>query len=461
MKVSVDGGTPVRVSASVRNGSGVSWVGDSIFFAEARGISRVSANGGEPEMVVEAEADERLSFARLLPDGRTVLFTATSNDSPNRIMSHSLATGERRVLVDGASDARYLSSGHLLFRVEATLRAVHFDLDELEVVGGATAVVENIAPVSIVGGSDTGGAYVSVSENGNLIYLPAAVQDNRLTWVSRQGVGEPLPTPLAAYAGASISPDGARLALELDGDLWLYDIARGAMSRLTFTADNLRPVWTSDGTTIVFASRRGGSHQLHTVPTDGSGKVMRLESSALARHPDGSSPDGSIVFHEHYPDRRSDLWVLEMEKGEERPFLQTEFNERLADVSPDGRWLAYTSDESGQDEVYARPYPDGGAKVVISTGGGRNPLWSSDGDELFYRDRDRLLAVSCREVGGALEAGRPLELFQSDILFADWSYDVAPGGERFLVVASEVKTRWQVNVVLNWFQELKRLVPSP
>ena len=256
-------------------------------------------------------------------------------------MSHSLDTGERRVLVDGGSDARYLPTGHLVYRVGATLQAVPFDLDALEVAGGASTVVEEVAPV-VSGRGDRGEAHFAVSESGSLVYLSGGIEDSRLVWVNRQGVSEPLSAPPAAYGGAQISPDGARLAIWLDADIWLYDIARGAMSRLTFTADNSRIVWTPDGEAIVFASRRSGADQLFWQRADGSGEAEQLTTGELARHPDAISADGAVLtFHEHHPDNNTDLWVLEMEGDREpRPFLRTEFHERVADVSPDGRWLA-------------------------------------------------------------------------------------------------------------------------
>ena len=461
-KAPVGGGTPVSLSAA-SNPLGVSWVGDAIYFAEARGILRVSANGGEPEVVVEPEENEQLSFPRLLPDGRTLLFTLTRSGQSNRlIMSHSLVTGARRVLVDGGSDARYLPTGHLVYRVGATLQAVPFDLDALEVAGGATTVVEGVAPV--VGSTDSAGAHFAVSESGSLVYLAGGIADNRLVWVSRQGVSEPLSAPPAAYAGARISPDEARLAIQLESDIWLYDIARGAMSRLTFTSDNLYPVWTPDGEKIVFGSRRNGAYQLFWQPADGSGEAEQITTGELDRHPDAISPDGTVlVFHEHHADNNTDLWVLEMEGDREpRPFLRNEFHERIANVSPDGRWLSYTSNESGQNEVYVRPFPDGGAKILVSTGGGGNAVWSRDGRELFYRNSDQLMAVPI-DSGDELTVGAPTFLFESSFSVPNPVpniFDVTADGERFLVVESNIRARGELQVVLNWFEELERLVPT-
>ena len=249
----------------------------------------------------------------------------------------------------------------------------------------------------------------------------------------------------------------------LDDDIWLYEMTRGAMSRLTFTADNSRPEWTPDGEAIVFASRRSGVDQVFRQPADGSGEVEQLTTGELERHPDAFSPDGSVLtFHEHHPDNLTDLWVLEMEGDHEpRPFLRTEFHERNGKVSPDGRWLAYTSDESGETEVYVRPFPDGGGKILISTGGGGNPVWSADGRELFYRDPDRVMAVPVH-LGDELTVDAPTFLFEStfyDPIIAPDAFDVAADGERFLVVESNAIERGELHIVLNWFEELERLVP--
>ena len=393
-KAPVGGGTPVHLCSTAGGPHGVTWVGDSIYFADQRGIVRVSANGGEPEVVVEPGEGESLYFPQLLPDRRTLLFTVAGGGRSNPLtVSYALDTEKRRILIDGGSDARYVPAGHLVYRVGTTLQAVRFDPAELEIAGGATTVVEDVG--SVVGWADRGGAHFTVADTGSLFYLSGAAEEARLVWRDRKGVREPLSTPPALYRGVQISPDGARLVIVLDDDIWLYDVTRGAMSRLTFTADNSRPEWTPDGEAIVFASRRSGADQVFRQPADGSGEAEQLTTGELDRHPDGLSPNALVLaFHEHHPDNQTDLWVLEMEGDHEpRPFLRTEFHERNGTVSPDGRWLTYTSDESGQTEVYGRPFPDGGGKILISTGGGGNPVWSADGRELFYRDPDRVMAV--------------------------------------------------------------------
>ena len=464
-KSPVSGGTPVNVSPASRQ-HGISWVDDKIYFAEwgsAQGrIVRMSANGGEPEVLVEPEDNERLYFPRLLPDGHTLVFTSKKvGQSKPLIMSYSLDTGERQVLVDGGSDAHYLSSEHLVYRVGFTLQAVRFELDALEVAGGASTVVEGVAPV--VGGGDRGGAQFAVSESGSLFYLSGDIGDQPVVWVDRQGEREPLALPPALYRDARISPDETSLAILLDDDIWLYDITRGAMSRLTFTADNNRHFWTPDGKAIVFDSQRNGTDHVFWQPADGSGEAEQLTTGELDRHPEAISPDGSfLVFHEHYPENQTDLWVLEMNgDGETRLFLRTEFFERFAEVSPDGRWLAYVSNESGEAEVQVRPFPDGGGKTIVSTDSGSRPAWSADGRELFYSEGRRVMAVPV-ELGEELTVGAPTFLFQASFdhpIFAS-AFDVTADGERFVLVESPSQARAELHVVLNWFEELKRLVPT-
>jgi len=332
----------------------------------------------------------------------------------------------------------------------------------LEVVGGATTVVEGVA--AVVGGGDQGGAQFAVSESGSLFYLAGGIADSSLVWVDRQGEREPLALPPGLYRGARISPDGTSLATVRDDDIWLYDITRGAMSRLTFTADNSRAFWTPDGKAIVFASQRNGTDHVFWQPADGSGEAEQLTTGELDRHPEAISPDGSVIaFHEHYPDNQTDLWVLEMDGDREtRLFLHTEFYERFAEVSPDGRWLAYVSDESGQHEVQVRPFPDGGGKTVVSTDGGSSPVWSADGRELFYREGRRVMAVPV-ELGDELTVGTPTFLFESsfaDRVFGSESLDVTADGERFVIVESKSQARAELHVILNWFEELERLVPT-
>ena len=464
-KVQASGGIPVTLCA-VQNPPALSWeMDDAIYFGGARAILRVAASGGEPEVIIAVKEGERASFPRLLPDGNTLLFTLRRTGESNPlIMSHDLDGGRQRLLVDGGSDARYLATGHLVYRVGDALHVVPFDVESLEVAAtGAIAVVDDVSP-TFSAGDDTGGAQFSVSDNGSLVYIQGALVDVGLLWVNRQGESEPVPASAGNYQGARISPDGARLAIVLNRDIWLYDISRSALSRLTFTADNSRAVWRPDGQRVVFASTRSGVDQLFWKAADGSGEAERLTTGELPRHPDAISPDGSlVVFHEHDPQNRTDLWVLELDGSREaRPFLRTEFHERLAAVSPNGRWLAYTSDESGREEVYARPFPNGGAKVLISTDGGGGPVWSKGGRELFYRNSNRLMAVEVSS-GDELTPGVVTLLFEKSFPISNFvpnRFDATPGGERFLVLESRGGGAAEIQVVLNWFEELERLVPT-
>jgi eukaryotic-like serine/threonine-protein kinase len=472
-KSPVSGGTPVSLTATTRQ-HGVSWVDDTIYFAEwvsgPGRIVRMSSNGGETEVLVEPKENERLYFPRLLPDGRTLLFTvARSGSSKFTVETQSLATKDRRVLVDGGSDAHYLASGHLVYRVGSTLQAARFDVDTLEVKGPAATVVEGVMPV--VGGGDRGGAQYAVSDSGTLFYLAGEAQNQRLAWVDRKGKSEPLAFPLALYGGATLSPDERMLAVELDRDIWIYDIFRGSTRRLTFTEDNGFPLWTPDGQYVLFASNRRGVDQIFRRRSDGSGEAEPLTTGELRRHPDSVSPDGSsVVFHEHHPDHGTDIWTLDLDANHEsRLFLRTPFDEQLGTVSPDGRWLAYVSNESGGNEVYVTPFPAGGSKTPISTGssgdviwsGVGSPVWSADGKDLFYRDGNRLMAVSV-ELGDTIRVGVPTFLFESPFTspVTTNAFDVTADGERFLVMAANETAAVELHVVLNWYSELERILPA-
>jgi len=331
---------------------------------------------------------------------------------------------------------------------------------------------------------NTWGVHLSISDRGSLVYVPggAAEGESTLVWVDRKGAEQPLAAPPRPYNIPRFSPDGRLLAVETltPPEIWVYDIPRGTLSRLTFEG-GARPLWSPDGKRIAFHSARAGKPpNLFWKPADGSGPEERLTTSDHSQTPHSWSPDGQVLaFTDIAPTTGQDIWVLPLEgdpsaalrtEGRKpRLFLQTTFSEGGAKFSPDGRWLAYGSDESGRTEIYVQPFPGPGGKWQISTNGGTEPFWARNG-EIFYRNGNQLMVVETKTQPGSqpiFSAGTPRLLFEGPYVttgIAVTNYDVTADGQRFLMVkpvAQQGAAANQINVVLNWFEELKRRVPVP
>ncbi len=342
---------------------------------------------------------------------------------------------------------------------------VPFDLAALEVTGDSVPVVQGVRQNAPGGAVDYG-----ISDNGTLVYVPStstAGLNRTLVWVDREGLATPLIEDRQAYRRPRLSPDGQRVAVEVqsvaNSDIWIYDIGRGTRMRLTVEGTNQSPVWTPDGTRVTFSSNRDGPPDLYWKPADGSGQAELLLNMNSQNNlvPSSWSPDGeSLAFYN--ANGPGDIWALPRE-GDASTFVATAFDERSPMFSPDGRWLAYVSNESGRDEVYVQPYPGPGGKWPISTEGGTEPRWSADGRELFYRLGDKMMVVEVRSEP-AFSSERPQLVFEVPYLrdqFGTSNYDISPDGQRFLMIKEEGGQQAQINVVLNWFEELKRLVPTP
>ena len=342
---------------------------------------------------------------------------------------------------------------------------VPFDLAALEVTGDSVQVVQGVRQET------PGFVDYSISDNGTLVYVPSTGGlESTLVWVDRQGLATPLVEDRQAYSRPRLSPDGQRVAVAVQSvantDIWIYNIGRGTRMRLTVEGnDNSAPVWTPDGTRVTFTSDRDGPRDLYWKPADGSGQaelLLNMNSQNILR-PTSWSPDGeSLAFYAVAATR--DIWVLPR-GGDASPFVATAFGEGSPLFSPDSRWLAYVSNESGRDEIYVQPYPGPGGKWPISTEGGTEPVWSVDGRELFYRLGDKMMVVEVQSEP-AFSSGRPQLVFEEPYLrdrFGTSNYDISPDGQRFLMIkaAEEEPGPGQINVVTNWFEELKRLVPTP
>ena len=472
-KVSISGGAPVTLGAAT-NAYGSSWgQNDTIGFGQGvQGIWKVPASGGKPEVLipVDSEKDEIAHGPQILPDGQAVLFTLGTAGmawDESQIVVQSLETGERKVLINGGRDARYAPTGHLVYTREETLLAVPFDLAKLEVTGGPVPIVEGVQQAEA-----SGAAQFSFSNSGSLVYLPSGqeVLSTTLVWVNRQGQMTPLAENQRSYQHPRLSPDGKRIAGGIrsgtDLDIWIYDIDRDTHTRLTFEGVNGRPVWTLDGKRVAFDSSRSGTVDLYWKLADGSGEAeLLLKGEGGLQRLVTWTPDGQILaFAGQDANRGYDILILPLEGDRTpAPFLATSFDERAPAFSPDGHWLAYISNESGKNEVYVQPYPGPGGKRLISTNGGTEPVWSADGRELFYRQGIQIMAVAV-ETQPTFTTGTPQVLFAGSEYPADpaghQGYDVSADGQRFLMVRSQQGIgATSLYVVLNWFEELKRLAP--
>jgi len=372
----------------------------------------------------------------------------------------------------GGRDARYVETGHLVYARSGTLLAVPFDLARLEVTGGPVPLVEGVRDA----GATTGATHFSVSVDGSLVYVPGGPDQEaqrRLVWVNRTGAEQPVAAPARVYDTPRLSPDGRRVVVEvgLPTQLWVYDLARDTLTRLTFEGgNNHAPVWTPDGKRIAFYSDREGlPTRIFWQLADGGGGLERLTSGGEGGNPvvQSWSADGQLlVFHQVHLQTQRDIMVFRLSDRKVEPFLRTPFTEGGARFSPDGRWLAYASNESGRPEVYVQPYPGPGGKWQISTDGGAEPVWNRNGRELFYRSGNKMMAVETT-TQPTFSAGKPRMLFEGQYLTNDFpnlsaAYDVSGDGQRFLMVkeTEAARSTAQINVVLNWFEELKQRVPT-
>jgi len=472
-KVSVSGGAALTLG-DVAQPNGASWGSQGLIaFAPTPfgALQQVSDAGGTPQPLTRIEKGELSQrWPEFLPGSTAVLFAGgptAGNWSNAEVAVHSVETGVRRNLVQEATNPRYAPSGHLVYAERGSLMAVPFDLQRLASTGVAVPVVK-----SVLQSTTSGAAQYSFSATGSLVYVPGGVQaaQRRLVWVSRNGTEQPLAAPARAYRAPRLSPDGRRIALaieEQETQAWLYDLSRETLARLTFEGNtNFNPVWTPDGNRIVFQSNREGPQNLFWQWADGSGGLERLATSEYVNAPMSWSPDGQLLaFLEVNPNTGYDILVLRLTDRKTQPFLRTPFNESAARFSPDGRWLAYISDESGHWEIYVQPYPGPGGKWQISTEGGTEPLWNPNGRELFYRSGDKMMAVEIT-TKPSFSAGKPKVLFEGRYQLAPGTfpnYDVSPDGQRFLMLKPSEQgaaSPTQINVVLNWFEELKRNVPA-
>jgi dipeptidyl aminopeptidase/acylaminoacyl peptidase len=418
-------------------------------------------------------------WPQFLPGSKAVLFTITATTGgigASQIAILDLRTGTRKILMRGGSQAQYVRSGHLVYVAAGTLRAVAFDVGRLETVGAAVPVVAQVVTLP------SGTAEFDIATDGTLVYASGGTgtaPSRTLVWVDRQGREEAVKgAPLRPYLVPRLSPDGTRVALEIrdqENDIWVWDLGRETLTRVTFDPGLDRaPVWMPDGRRLVFSSQAGGATgALFWQAADGTGRAERLAPGPNVQIPTAVSPDGTrIVFMEGFAATRADVMALTLDKDHTiQPLVQTPFAELNGEISSDGRWLAYQSNDSGQDQIFVRPFPDVTSGLwQVSTSGGAQPLWSRNGQELFYIAPNGALMRVQVGSGNKWAAGAPTKVTDASSFVEPSnggvrSYDVSADGKRFLMIkpssaAGQNGSPAKLIVVQNWLEELKRLVPT-
>jgi serine/threonine-protein kinase len=451
-KVAIGGGTPISL-CEAPNAFGAAWGHDGrIVFTQdqADRLSNVSENGGKPVDLVESG---RYNWPHILPGNKAVLASSGSG-----IKAISLDTGEERVLIEGGTNPRFLSTGHLIYSRGDRMMAVPFDHKKVAVTGTPVPLAE---PVRIE--ASRGAAQCAISNNGTLVYLPGGAQNRKsLLWLDRNGDVEPLPLPAEVYGTFRLSPDGRRLAIEIFreeiGNIWIYDLISGSHKQLTSQGSNRYPVWTPDSRHVIFRSDRDGKNTLFMKSVIGSGELTQLFSSTESVGPYSCSPDGRFLAMY----LGQDIFVLPLNgEGKAEQLTRSAIDLWAPAFSPDGRWIAYGAQEQAET-IYVEPYPPTGERWKVSTDWGEEPIWSPNFNELFYRNGRKWMVVKYTTVPN-FSPERPKVLFEGDYLnVGGLSYDVSPDGRRFLLLKSseEQAVHTQLNVVFNWSEELKRRVPG-
>ncbi len=460
-KVSSDGGPPVTL-CNIPSVLGASWGDDGfIYFAilGAAEIQRVPEEGGTPTVVVKADKGEKVvsfGWPHLLPGGKAILFTTADAGwlaQHYKTEVYSFATGKRTVVMDEGSNARYLPPGYLVFTRGDVIMVAPFDAGQRKVTGPAVPMIEGVTRDEWMGAAD-----YAVSSTSTLIYLTGGVQtDYRLVSVDMSGKVEAIGAQVRGFEDLSVSPDGKQIATTLDengsADIWIYNRERDALTRLTQTGNSGDPLWSPDGTRIFYTT----PESMLQVPADGSHPPQSLNMRQWAQA-DSFSPDGKELLYGTFSPASDEaaLWMLPMQAGAQaKPMFAGVARVYDARFSPDGRAIAYVSAQLGRSQVYLQPYPGPGERVQVSTDGGRQPLWSPDGSQLYFRTPTKFFAVDVK-TKPVLAVGKPRLLFEGDFELSHHDYGLLPDGKHFIMIQPVGKTPpAEMHVVVNWADELK------
>ena len=457
---------------------GACWgTNDVIYFAPTNtsGLWTVPAAGGTPAELTKLDrsaGEVSHRWPQVIAEEGVLLYTVWTGPGAEecRVVAHSLKTGERHVLVPGADMPRYLRAGYLLYSRRDDLFAVPWRPSQTD-LGGATRVTLPEHPRMVNEGA---GCY-TVADNGTLIYLAGGAQryQRELVWVDRDGRAEALPAPARDYQSVTISPDGGRAVVQLMEamtGMWLYDFERHTLTPFSTPGGSSQaPIWTPDGSRVIYRGTRSGTRNLWWRAADGTGDEERLTTKEGATQtPTSVSPDGEWLVYNDAGERTSGsggVWMMQLEGSREpQPMVQTPSAFANGRISPDGKWMAYTASASGTTEIYIQPFPGPGASQQVSNGGGSEPLWSRDGRELFYLNGATLMAVGV-STGSNLVVGQPRALFAGryrEQINGNTAYDVSLDGKRFLRIRQTTPESAEdhLEVVLNWLDELKSLVAA-
>jgi serine/threonine-protein kinase len=471
-KVPISGGTPVPICTT--EAIGASWGPDDTILIGAiyGGILRVSANGGKPETVVQPRPLLSYHYPQFLPDGRSFLYDrgVPGSFSKNQLVMRSIDKDDETIVLEGTYNFSYLKSGIIVYTVGSNARsvdvqAIAFDVASRKVSGSPVTVAKNVA-VTTAGS----GAQFAVSENGMLVYLPASTggSQSRLVKVNQTGQVEVMPAEPRLYSDPRVSSDGRFVAAHLQGDendVWVASVERGTLTRLSFSSgEDETPAFSPDGRTVAWTGSRSDLVRgIFRRAADGGGNEELIWSLDLHAHVRDWTPDGkSLIFETASPQTNNDIWRLDLEGTPKvTPVVQTPFNEHNSRISPDGHWLAYSSNESGRDEIYIQQYPQGGSRLTVTMSGGDQPVWARDGRTLFFRSNSAMYAID-------FVAGPQPSFTNARSLFPDrfdspqagnhTGYDAFPDGRLLMLQSSTDQSSEGTKIVMvfNWLEELKQ-----